>query len=249
MTWGWDADGTVLLGQPVVRLRLSSDQPRTSVSLKLCDVFPDGTSALVTRGSLVLDHLEPGQVHDVEVELDACAYAFDPGQTMRLSFAGSDWPNTVAPPTPATLTVHGGELELPTWSGPSPYAPPEFTPGAPTSAEEPDGVVWRMEQDVLRRTTSAVVDHGGTFASSYDGEATEHYRGRVSVDNQTFAQRAEAEASYELRWPGIRVTSRSVLDVRVGADAYDVSITLEAREGEDDGVLIGERRWDVRLPR
>jgi len=71
----------------------------------------------------------------------------------------------------------------------------------------------------------------------------------VSVDNQTFAQRAEADASYELRWPGIRVTSRSVLDVRVGADAYDVSITLEAREGEDDGVLIGERRWDVRLPR
>ena len=47
---------------------------------------------------------------------------FDPGQRLRLSLAGTDWPNTVAPPGPATLTVHGGELELPVWTGPSPHA-------------------------------------------------------------------------------------------------------------------------------
>ncbi len=249
ITWEWDAGSTVLLGQPVARLRLTSDQPRASVSFKLCDVFADGTSALVTRGSLVLDDLEPGQVRDVVVELDACAYAFDAGQTMRLSFAGSDWPNTIAPPGPVTLTVHGGELELPTWSGPSPHGAPVFTPGAATSAEEPDSVTWRIEHDVLRRETAAVIDHGSTFASPYDGESTERYRGRVSVDNQTFAQHAEADVTYALQWPGVLAVTRSVLDVQVGPDSYQVSITLEAREGDVDGTLIGERRWDVRLPR
>ena len=55
--------------------------------MKLCDVFPDGTSALVTRGTLDLAYrdgvhgspspLVPGEEYDVEIELDACAYQFD----------------------------------------------------------------------------------------------------------------------------------------------------------------------------
>ena len=71
---------------PVARLRLSADAPAASISVKLCDVFPDGTSALITRGSLDLafrdgvhapvepSPLVPGQEYDVEVVLDACAY-------------------------------------------------------------------------------------------------------------------------------------------------------------------------------
>lgn len=245
-TWEWDAEGVVLLGQPVARLRLSSDQPRASVSVKLCDVFADGTSALVTRGSLVLEGTEPGQAHDVAVELDACAYAFDEGQRIRLSFAGADWPNTVAPPGPVTLTVHGGEVELPSWSGPSPHTAPVFTPGAATSAEDPSGVTWRIEHDVLRRETAAVIEHGSRFASPHGGDGSEHYRGRVSVDTETFAQRAEAEVTYALRWSDVLATTHSTLDVRVGPDGYDVTVTLAAREGDE---LIGERRWEVRLPR
>ena len=43
-----------MVGHPVARLRVSADQPAASLSVKLCDVFPDGTSALVSRGSLDL---------------------------------------------------------------------------------------------------------------------------------------------------------------------------------------------------
>ena len=91
-------------------MRLSADAPAASLSVKLCDVFPDGTSALVSRGSLDLAFRDgvhapvarrrwsPGQEYDVEVVLDACAYAARPGPTLRLSVAGADWPNTIAPP-------------------------------------------------------------------------------------------------------------------------------------------------------
>ena len=247
--WEWDAAGTVLLGHPVARLRLSTDVASSAVSVKICDVFADGTSALVTRGSLALGPLEAGRVHEVVLELDACAYAFDPGHRLRLSLAGTDWPNTVAPPGPATLTLHGGELALPVWTGPSPHAAPEMRPGAPESNESPDGVVWRVERDVLSRETACVVDHGATYDVPYDASSTERYRGRVSVDTETFAQRAESEVDLTVRWPGVVAVARSRLDVRIGPDAYDVALELEVREGGPEGELIGERSWQRRLPR
>ena len=250
--WDWPAGEVVVMGHPVARLRLSADAATTSVSVKLCDVFADGTSALVSRGSRVVGPLQPGEVHDIEIELDACAYAFAPGQRLRLSVAGADWPNTVAPTGPATLTVHGGDLELPVWSGPSPHAPPEFVPGAEVSSEDPAGVVWRVEHDVLGRETACVVDYGSTF-SVPGGEAADHYAGRVSVDTRTFTQRAEAVADYRVAWPDLVATTRSTLDVGIGPDAYDVVITLEARESRvgdtGPGELVGERRWERRLPR
>ena len=149
LTFEWPADGEVLVGHPVARLQVSADAPLASLSVKLCDVFPDGASALVTRGSLDLTYrdgvhapaepspLVPGQVYDVVVDLDACAYAFTPGQTIRLSVAGADWPNTIAPPAPVTLTVHGGSLDLPRYDGAA--WEPGFTPGAEASSEDPIG--------------------------------------------------------------------------------------------------------------
>jgi hypothetical protein len=255
LTWEWDAEELRLLGYPAARLRISADQPVASVSVKLCDVFPDGTSALVARGSLNLTRhdggeapapLEPGTPYDVEVLLDACAYAFAPGQRLRLSVAGADWPNTAAPPAPLTLTVHGGTLRLPFHSGESPYPPPALVPGAATSAESAEGVTWRVERDVLRRETACVVEHGSTYPIPFDGTASEAYSGRVSVDTQTFEQRAQADVSFRLEWPGVCVSTDSALDVRVGPDSYDVDIWLDVREGDEQ---VAERTWHRSFPR
>ena len=64
--------------------------------------------------------LEPGTAYDVEVVLDACAYEWSPGQVLRVSVAGTDWPNTIAPPAPVTLTVHDVPVELPVLTGDHP---------------------------------------------------------------------------------------------------------------------------------
>jgi hypothetical protein len=255
LTWEWDAEELRLLGYPVARLRLSADQPVAGVSVKLCDVFPDGTSALVARGSLNLSHrdgsdaptpVEPGTPYDVEVLLDACAYAFAPGQRLRLSVAGADWPNTAAPPAPLTLTVHGGGLELPVHIGASPYPPPVLVPGASTSAESAEGVTWRVERDVLRRETACVVEHRSTYPIPFDGTASEAYSGRVSVDTHTFEQRAQADVSFRLEWPDGCVSTNSALDVRLGPDSYDVDIWLDVRDGDEQ---VAERTWHRSFPR
>ena len=50
------AEDLVIVGRPRVRLRVSADQPVAQVAVRLCDVAPDGTSALIARGALNLTH-------------------------------------------------------------------------------------------------------------------------------------------------------------------------------------------------
>ena len=202
--------------------------------------FRDGVHAPASPSPLV-----PGEEYDVEVVLDACAYQPDPGQTLRLSIAGADWPNTVAPPAPVTLTVHAGSLELPLRSGAA-EEPPAFTPGEPTSSEEPDGVTWTVSRDVLRDTTTCVVRHGAEYDVPYDGRALELYAGDVVVDRRTFAQHAAADCTYRLTWPDVDVSVSSTMRVDVTTAGYDVVIDLDAF---DDGNRIAHRTWTEHIPR
>ena len=257
LVWDWTGQQEQLLGQPRVRLQLTADAPAASLSVKLCDVFPDGTSALITRGTLDLAYrdglhapveptpLVPGQQYDVEVVLDACAYELSPGQSLRVSVAGADWPNTVAPPAPVTLTVHGGLLELPIRAGET-DPPPELTAGAATWSEEPSEVTWTVTRDALRRTTTCAVRHGAEYDVPHHGRVTEDYAGAVVVDRRTFAQHASADCTYTLSWPGIAVRVASTMRVDVTADGYDVVIDASAHEDE---ALVSHRTWTEHVPR
>ncbi|MGZ4441606.1 MAG: CocE/NonD family hydrolase [Nocardioidaceae bacterium] len=257
LVYEWQPPPDALVGQPRVRLRVSASEPAASLSVKLCDVFPDGTSALVSRGTLDLAYrdgvhapagpvpLVPGQVYDVLLDLDACAYRFDPGQRLRLSVAGADWPNTVAPPAPVRLTVHGGTLELPTYAGGRQPAP-AFRPGHPSSAEDPEGVTWSVSRDVLRRTTTCTVGSVTTYEVPYDGEATESYAGEVTVDHRTFEQTAHADCTLRVSGPVVEAVVRSTMEVVVSGAGYDVRIDVAASA---DGRPVAHRSWQEHLPR
>ena len=248
LTWEEDPPTRPVVGQPRLTLRVSADAPAASLSVKLCDVFPDGTSALVARGTLDLafrdgvhgppSPLEPGREYDVVLDLDACAYEFAAGQRLRVSVAGSDWPNTVAPPAPVTLTVHGGELVLPLLTGAHPT--PAFTPGAEHAAETTDGITWEVRDDVLARTTTATTRAKSDYATPYDGRAVEDYRGEVTVDRRTFAQHAHADTRFEITWPGIEVRVRAEMTVEVTGDGPVAAIELWA---ELDGAEVAHRTW------
>ena len=254
LTWDFEPPRDPIVGHPRATVRVSADQPVASLSMKVCDVFPDGTSALVSRGTLDLAFrdgvhgrpapLVPGQEYDVVLDLDACAYAWTPGNRLRVSIAGSDWPNTIAPPAPVTLTVHGGWLEVPVLEGTFPA--PTFTPGADHSSESIDGTTWEIRDDVLRRTTSARTHTLSEYETPYDGTAREDYLGEVTVDRRTFTQTAHAVTTFDLTWPGVEVRVRSVMDVTITADGVDVAIETRASEGDR---LVDSRTWRERIPR
>ncbi len=230
-----------VVGHPVVRLRVSASAPAASLSVKLCDVFADGTSALVSRGTLDLAFrdsvhgapvpLTPGEEHDVEVVLDACAYEWSPGQTLRVSVAGGDWPNTVAPPAPVTLTVHEGSLHLPVLAGSHPA--PTFAPGAEHSSESAAGVGWTVTDDVLSRTTTASTVSVSDYDAPYGGRVLEDYRGEVSVDRRTFVQTARATTTFRLEWPRATCEVVATLDVRIAdGEVHATTHTVATHNGE-----------------
>jgi hypothetical protein len=255
LTWEVDAPPGPVVGHPVFRARIWATVPTASLSVKLCDVFPDGTSALVSRGTLDLAYrdgvhgspspLVPGREYAVEIVLDACAYQWSTGQTLRVSVAGSDWPNTVAPPEPVTLNLRTASMTLPLLDEGS-YPTPVFGPGAAHSSESSEGVGWAIHHDVLARTTSATTRSDSRYPTPYDGTAHELYVGEVSVDTRSFAQTARANTVFDLTWPGVSATVRSSMTVDVTPTSYDVSIWVHA---EHDGAEISHRTWRESIPR
>ena len=272
LVYDWEPLETELdvMGHPCVRLTVTPPAPVTFLSAKLCDVFPDGTSALVTRGFLNLAHrdghaaptpLEPGVPTPVEVELDATSWIFDAGHRVRLSLAGSDWPNAWPPPSAGTIAVERAsvELDLPVLPGPGGHPAPTLpaTSGKDTHAAEPEGdqppLVWRFEHDVLGRETRAVTGYGWRYRSEFDAKVEERYDGAVGVSTLDPAHAwARARTEYRVAWAETEVRTEATLDLRSDAGAYHVVIELVAEELggeiESTGTRV-ERRFERTFPR
>ena len=151
---------------------MRADQPVASSPAKLCDVAPDGTSTLITRGLLNLTHrggydsdpvaLEPGEWVDVEIELEATAWSLDEGRQLRLAVTGNDWPNVTAPPRPVDLEIdrEASNLLLSVMESIDDLPESTLPHVHPESLQTGDGVTWRVERDVLARTTTCRTAHG-----------------------------------------------------------------------------------------
>jgi putative CocE/NonD family hydrolase len=136
-------------GAPELRLRVACDRPVAFVAARLCDVAPDGSSTLITRGVLNLCHraghdapepLEPGVPVRVGITMKSVAYALPAGHRLRLAISTSYWPWLWPSPEPATLTISTGgssSLRLPVRvprpedERLSPFGPPETAPELP----------------------------------------------------------------------------------------------------------------------
>jgi len=106
-----------ILGNAALTLHLSSDQPQGLVAVRLCDVWPDGSSTLITRGILNLSQrngksnpeaMIPGEVEEVIVELNHVAYVVPNGHKLRLALSTSYWPIAWPAPTNTCLTIYSG---------------------------------------------------------------------------------------------------------------------------------------------
>ncbi len=144
-----------LLGRPAAVLELTSDQPLALVMVRLCDVAPDGSSLLLSRGVLNLthrdshEHPEPvpaGERLTVRVELKVLGQAVPAGHRLRLSVSPTYWPWIWPSPEPVVLTLHtagASRLELPVRAAvdapePAPFAEPET--GEPLAVEAIPGI-------------------------------------------------------------------------------------------------------------
>ena len=127
-----------IVGSPHVNLRLCCNKDQGQVIVRLCDIRPDGTSALITYQYLNLTHhnshenpskISKNQMFNVSLDLDQIAYRIPDGHRLRVAISSSYWPTLWPSPERTTLNIESGSIELP-------IRP--FANGAEISFEEPE---------------------------------------------------------------------------------------------------------------
>jgi uncharacterized protein len=249
-----------ILGHPTVSATATLDAPIGFLSAKLCDVFPDGTMALVSRSVLNLTHreshtdpqpLEPGTPYHVTVELDATSWVFQPGHRIALHLAGADWPNVWPPPSRQTLAldVRDSVLNLPVvgdgvGAGVPTFQPPPEDASYKSSATRPE---WRIEHDVLGHARRVHIKNVATSELEIGGRLTEDYRGsaRVSTSDPGDAD-VEGRSLFRLEWP--EVTAETEVQMSLRSDARDWHLDLVLNVNED-GQTKWTRQWTDKFPR
>jgi predicted acyl esterase len=171
---------TDIVGAPSVQLTITPKGRSGQLAVRLCDLRPDGTSALISHGFLNLRHhlshetpedLEPGQPIEVRITLDRCAYRLPQGHRLRVAVSTAYWPFIWPDAEAAGVTITGGLIALPirptAMSDETAFASPE---GAPK---------WDAEQVRAPGMTRNVQE-------SHDGTRTI----RIDVDDGAHQDRA-----------------------------------------------------------
>jgi uncharacterized protein len=256
-----------LLGNARVELVLESDRPVAQLAARLCDVAPDGTSLLVTRGVLNLTHrdsheypepLAPGESTRVLLELDGIAEAIPAGHRLRLALSPAYWPWLWPAPELATLAVHTAESSLVLPVRPPradderlrPFGEPEQAPGLEEETLEPVEGSRAVTRDFASGRTELVFDWaaGGRYRLVKLGLQTGYWTKTTYsiVPGDPLSAEVRCEAATELGRDGwlTRAEIRSVMDA--DAERFRVRTELEAFE---NGERVRLREWTFETPR
>ncbi|TRV77717.1 CocE/NonD family hydrolase [Streptomyces sp. 130] len=258
-----------ILGRPRVKLRIRMDVPRGQAIARLCDVAPDGSSTLVTRGALNLaarngrDRTEdwtPGATEDVTFELNGIGHTFPPGHRIRLAVSSSYWPWIWPQAGSAgfTLEADGSLVELPVR---------RHTEGPAIRFEEPEqseplGVVHPETLDAPRPERLVVRDvakgewrlevdprYGGTRVYPDGLEFTEDAVETYTVqEGDPLSARTRSDWTIRLHRPemawDVQIDTRS--EITADADAFHTVNEVVCTEG---GEVVFHRTWEKSIPR
>jgi len=166
-----------IVGEPEVTLTVSTDMPDAALTVRLCDVAPDGRSTLITSGVRRLSRRDgldrvaevlPGNLYEMSIRLWPADYLVPAGHRMRLALALADFPRTFPLPYSGQLFLHfgavGGKLEVDTITasarpaGAEPFRAPDLSL---TTGQDMPAPVWEVEHDLDDRR---VIVHAGSEA-------------------------------------------------------------------------------------
>ncbi|MBF4604086.1 CocE/NonD family hydrolase [Curtobacterium sp. VKM Ac-2884] len=262
-----------LLGNALVTLSVTSDQPRATLTVRLCDVAPDGSSTLVTRGVLNAakrdgmdraDPLVPGEPASLPVQLVATGHRFAAGHRLRIAVSSSYWPWVWPHGTEATVTIDptASEVCLPVWTRETADdvrfdEPERSTPLAIERVAPTEQLPQRtVTHDVETGEWTLDVDPGYGGGRVYpDGlvfseDARETYRIRSDDPSSAVASSRWAIGLEKPEWSARLETSS---EVTADAEAFHVVNTVRAwaRDGGADvpEVLVTEQTFVDDVPR
>ncbi|KDP92587.1 MULTISPECIES: CocE/NonD family hydrolase [Clavibacter] len=262
-----------VLGNVLVHLAVTSDLPDANLVVRLCDVAPDGSSTLITRGALNLntridrariDPMVPGEEETVRVPLVSTGHAFPVGHRLRIAVSSAYWPWIWPHAREATLAVapSRSSVTLPVWTrteddGVRFEEAEQSTPIAIERIPDDSGLPERsVTHDVATGEWTLDVDPGYGGSRIYpDGLVfTESSRETYRItDGDPTSAVAESRWAIGLEQPTWRARLETTSRVTADEDAFRVVNTLKAwaREGGPDApeVLVADRVFDDLVPR
>ncbi|MFI9175406.1 CocE/NonD family hydrolase [Streptomyces lincolnensis] len=265
---------TWVLGRPRVRLRLTSEVPRGQVIARVCDVAPDGSATLVTRGALNLTARRgrdkvvpwvPGATEDVEFELNGIGHSFPAGHRIRLAVSSAYWPWIWPQADSAagfTLDPAGSSLELPVrdkkfdgkidgeilFEEPEQSEPLGVTSPVTLDEPRPERLVVR---DVAKGEWRLEVDprYGGTRVYPDGLEFSEDALETYTINEaDPLSARARSEWSIRLHRPDPAWEATVRTRSETGCDGEDF-LTSNEVICTADGEIVFHRTWEKRIPR
>lgn len=261
-------DPVEILGHPRVSLRLRMDVPHGQAVARVCDVAPDGSSTLVTRGVLNLSARHgrervhawpPGASEDVTFELNGIGHTFAPGHRIRLAVSSAYWPwiwpqaDTVG----FTLDPAGSRLELPVRE----HTEDKITFGE-AEQSEPLGVVIPVTLDEPRPERLVIRDvakgewrlevdpcSGGTRVYPDGLEFTEDALETYTIqEHDPLSAHTRSDWTIRLHRPelawDVRIETRS--EITCDAADFITSDEMVCRDGDE---IVFHHTWEKRIPR
>ena len=254
-----------ILGFPVARLELAANRPQALVAVRLCDVWPDGASTLITVGLKNLSHRDsdadpvpvvPGDHYTVDIQLNSIAYHVPAGHRLRLSVSTTYWPWAWPSPKPVTLSLFtGGDsaLCLPVWTDFGEYAPPAHFADperAPMPAYELlDGGSGReLRRDIATGTVAVTTTANEGHRLLDDGlEYREHERDVLRItDSEPLSALVECYRTFSVGRGNWQTTIRTESTMSATATTFQVTNVLDAYEGPR---RVFTRTWHAEVPR
>ena len=254
-----------LVGNASVSLSVRASAPVAHLGVKLCDVFPDGTSALITRGMLNLTHRGRGRRTPTA----------RPGGVRRRSSGrvdgrhrrvrGDDVDAAARPPAAAGHRRHR-LAELLAAAGTGALGRRLAQRGADAAdLGGRAGVGARVRARAAGRRRSTTTSCGGSSTTCWAARpgprratavattasmapsSTTCTRARSACRPPTPGGRGRSgHTTYRIAWPEATCGSEVTLEVRSDAEAYDVTIDLTTTL---DGAVFATRHWTERIPR
>lgn len=261
------ADDLEILGNPVLKVRLSSNEPVAKLAVRLNEVTPDGKSWSVSYGVLNLTHrdghehptpLQAAHDYDIDVSCYFTAHRFKKGNQIRVALSESLWPMIWPSPRPVELKIVAGfsRFTLPVRKAPAMEA--------------------AMPIDLLRNRIDAHAKSDPTGPDRHEvvqsgpdanGRVTLHKRLRdppetladigttLSGGSDWFMSIQEGDPNsgvWQLDWYSTiergdwKTTTRSSLELTSTADAFRIKESITAWEGE---AKVYEKSWDNQIKR
>jgi uncharacterized protein len=252
-----------ILGHPRAELHVSCTAPVANWIVRLCDVAPDGSSTLVTKGILNGTHrvshtdptpLVPGEIYNLVIKLKVVSWVFPQGHRIRFAVSNADFPNLWPSPFSMTTSLyvdgqHESRFLLPSCppeKRPAPsYQPPEIPAGTDRPAPRNK---WTVTRDEMAHTVTVfreTVQFMGQGGQSTNIEQMERRWCTVN-DADPAVVKVVAEGYTKIDVARGRLLCRSYMTIESDAQAFHVTVKRDLFVNDE---LKYGKSWEDLIPR